>query len=301
MFSLGASAFAQSQVVNLTAGGRLTINCPTGLTVELHSASKQVQIVCAALAATIVPTVSPTSVTSHDPTRCHAPTTHEHGPCPPQWVESSGLASTFDGTEDHRGFKGMLFPTNPEGVDVYLQVHLISTPSGRARQFHSYKVWMRDPTGAVTYYQGQLNTGDPLTARVPYIQSADGFGIRPVVLVLDQESYDRFGPLCEVWYVFGIVHIGWNICPPVYLHDPTDNPTNPATWTRTPGGSVGNARGVDVSWYPGYQPVGAFTQGGLPQYTAPSLSNYTVNNGYLEVIRVRHDSTTNCPQCVVPN
>lgn len=248
--------------------------------------------------ATVTATPTATATPSGHPNAWHVASTHEHGDEPPAWVVSSGLAPTFEGTEAHVGFKGFLFaPVN--GVDAYMIVHLISTPTGRATQFHTYKVWMRDPTGAVSYYHGFMNTGDPLTTRVS--RSLPDPGFRPIVLVVDQAAYDLYGAQCEVWYTFPTVsgpHISFLICPPVYLHDPTDT-ADPATWTRVPPGTgLGLQREADLSWYVNGQPEGFFSNG----YTAPTLKNYAQGDGFGNTkLFFRTDRVYFCPNCVAPN
>lgn len=244
---------------------------------------------------TVVVTTTPTP--SGHPNVWHTPTVNEHGDEPPIWVVSSGLAPTFEGTEAHAGFKGFLFsPVN--GVDAYMIIHLISTPSGRMTRYHTYKTWLRDPTGAVSYYYGTVDTGDPLTTRRPLVQGDPG--TRPIVLVVDQATYDQMGPVCEVWYTFpttGGPHINWLICAPVYLHDPTDT-TDPVTWTKTPPGNwLGLQREADLVWYDGYQPEGFFAGG----YTAPTLKNYATDSGGLKMLFFRNARSYACPNCVVPN
>jgi len=251
------------------------------------------------LTPTSTPTVtpSPTAVSGH-PNHWHPPTTHEHGDAPPSWVLSSTLQPTFDGPEAHVGHKGILHTPTANGVEAYCIVHIISTPPGRATQYHTYKCWMRDPTGAVSYYYGTINSGDPLTTRKPRNQ---GELPTPFVGVIDQATYNQMGPACEIWYTFPTTsgpHLVWFICPPVYLYDPTDT-SDPNTWTLLPSGSLGLAREAGLLWYDTYQPEGLFSNG----YTAPTLKNYAIDEGSggPPLIRFHTARQYQCPQCVAPN
>lgn len=290
----------------LGPGESRSLTCASGCVGQISGNSAYVA--GATLTPTATATRTPTATATATPTTVlnvdnlwHAPTTHEHGDEPPAWVTGSALAPTFEGTEAHVGFKGFLLaPVN--GVDGYVLVHLISTPTGRATQHHTVKVWLRDPTGAVSYYQGLLNTGDPATTRVSRSQPDPGF--RPIVLVVDQAAYDAHGPQCEVWYTFMTSPgpaINWLICPPVYLHDSTDT-VNPATWTLVPGGGLGLQRTAEIAWYDGNQPEGAYTNAlGQSQYTAPTLKNYAVEQYGLRQLFFRTDRVYSCPSCVAAN
>lgn len=246
---------------------------------------------------TATATATATTTPSGHPNNCHVPTTHDHGHCPPPWVVNSNMAPTFDGNEAHVGFKGVLIP-NAQGTEIYALVHLISTPSGRLTQHHSHKLWIKDSSGGISTYQGSLDTGDPATRRIPRNQPDPGF--RPIALVVDQATLNQYGYMCEVWYTRALQDINWDICPPVYLHDPTDT-TDPSTWTLS-GGGVGLQRGIDINWYSSRQPVGAFTHQGLPQYTAPTLINDALDDGFGSIkIFARMAYSISCPQCIAPN
>ncbi len=254
----------------------------------------------------------------------HLPTTHEHGDEPPDWVKTSALLPTFDGGEAHVGFKGFLFTgadviTGPI-VDAFLQVHLISTPSGRLNQFHSYKTWIKDNTGSLSYYQGYLNTGDPSTTRISHLVESQGAGDLPIqrVLTTDQASYDELGLLSETWYTGPLSgwapSITWIIFPQVYLFQPPESPDR-STWVQLPNAPLGLNRSADISlfkfaWNPvgefcavmgGGDPVDCATAGALKQYTAPSLYAQMSDIDSLGLfIRSGHPEI-NCPQCIAPN
>lgn len=217
VFSFAASVLAQSQVVNLSAGNSLTVNCPTKLSAEFHSASKQVQIVCAALA-TVLPTVTPTSTISHDPTKWHSPTDHEHGDAPPQWVTDFNMTNfgrglVYGGDENsgpmensmkHAGYKGVALAGISDGqlVQVYYRFHAASNPMDRAARYHSFEMYAKDINGGVSFWQGWYDVNDPNVpfARISTIDDGIVLEVRPVLIGVDQRALDAMVNIDEFWY-----------------------------------------------------------------------------------------------------
>jgi hypothetical protein len=157
----------------------------------------------------------------------HAPACgHEHGDAPPPWIADAGYNAGFDdhggfhgntsaqeNTTKHRSMKGMLATFGAQ--QVYIRVHFASNVLERMSRYHSYEVFIRDAVGAVSHYQGWMNSGDPSgggTGRRS--RAVADNGVRPIVLVTDQASL-QLGRECEVWYTVTSAwgpDLGWTIC-----------------------------------------------------------------------------------------
>jgi hypothetical protein len=208
--------------------------------------------------------VPPTATHDHGgevSTSWHAPTTHEHGDAPPQWVtdwsmEQFGHGVIYGGDEQtpnenaikHNAFKG--FTTTMDGVELYFRVHAQSNPHGRMAQFHSYEIYARDPSGNISFWQGWTDCGSPDTNRFPRSQGDPG--IRPGMLVVDQAAWDA-GIRFEQWYCMGSAwswDLGWTIGETTTIWRPGEHlndPMNRANWTTT--GSYGLTRRIEAAWY----------------------------------------------------
>ena len=134
----------------------------------------------------------------------HAPTDHDHGDAPPQWVtdfscEEFGHGLLYGGDEQtpnenlnkHRAFKGI--SGSGLGGDVYFRFHAQSNPHGRQAQYHSFELYVRDISGEVSFAQGWLDFGrfpEDREARLPGGDPAD----RPAIF----GASDAIGS--EQWY-----------------------------------------------------------------------------------------------------
>jgi hypothetical protein len=133
----------------------------------------------------------------HDPDHWHPPFEkdqtgkiicvygHEHGDAPPKWVGEAGYEVGFDNMagfmantsemenmQKHVGMKG--FEAEFQGLKLYARIHLASNVLDRSARYHSYELFIKDKSGAVSHFQGWLNTGDPVTDRIPYHDSTFG-------------------------------------------------------------------------------------------------------------------------------
>lgn len=197
-------------------------------------------------------------------------TGHEHGDAPPTWIAAAGYQVSFHGhfntsplenTSKHAAMKG--FAAKMKGVDIYFRIHAASNPLDRSARYHSYEVFARDPSGAVSHWQGWYNGGDPVKDRFPRRKANGDPGMRPIMLVVDQQSLNE-GIGCEQWYVapgepsWGW-DFGWTICGATTLYNPNENATakDQSTWKLT--GSLGGTRRLEAAWYASRQhPTGAF-------------------------------------------
>lgn len=157
------------------------------------------------------PTTEPEPTATPVPTGWHAPTDHEHGDAPPQWVLDSGHPPFTQTREGHTGYKGV-YDVSPGGAESYLIAHIISTHMARMHGDHDYQLWIRDPeSGAVLYREGILCFGpaaDGCTGQPP-LRTSDT-GERPIILSVNDGG-------CETWYSRPgdpavIVDVGWTIC-----------------------------------------------------------------------------------------
>lgn len=127
----------------------------------------------------------------------HTPTTHEHGDPPPAWA----VGAFTQARESHAGYKGT-YARMANGVESYLITHILSTAAARSHGDHDYQLWMRDPTGGVSFWQGVLDFGTP-----PALRTSDD-GTRPVILSVGDGG-------CETWYSragVNVMDVGWTIC-----------------------------------------------------------------------------------------
>lgn len=222
---------------------------------------------------TPVPSGLPTPTTSPVPTNAgtprahsddaywHAPGSHgdrpahEHGDQAPQWVYDAGYEPLFDHHANtlnenlaywkHTGFKGWAGEFN--GVKWYGIFHLDFNPAGHVNRFHSYQLWMKDASGAVSHIHGWLdfgsenNTGPNLSVRC-----VNELDVRPIISVNSVRCPVEF----ESWYGKGGVgwtpDIGFNINPNYYAGGDINNP---ATWTSINGNVNSTERRIELSWY----------------------------------------------------
>lgn len=122
---------------------------------------------------------------------------HEHGDAPPNWVANSFTQNR----ESHVGYKGVL-KSMSNGVESYIITHVLSTISARSHGDHDYALWVRDPSGGISFWQGQMDFGSH-----PPLRTTDT-GERPIILSVGDGG-------CETWYSRPgnlVFDIGWTIC-----------------------------------------------------------------------------------------
>ena len=209
------------------------------------------------------PSPAPTRSVAHDPTRWHPPTDHEHGDPPPDWVAAAGYAVRYDGPSStgpmenahkHAGHKG--FAARFRGVDLYFRVHASSVPMDRAGRDHSYEVFARDASGAVSHWQGWYDAGDPADDRRP--MRLGNPGDRPLIRVVDAASWREGGEdRCEWWYPRAAPWSwtwSWRICDAETLWERGETAASAAR----PTGGDGLERRLKASWLARDPPRGRF-------------------------------------------
>ena len=171
----------------------------------------------------------------HDTSKWHAPTDHEHGDPPPQWVIASGYpvgydfpgnTSPIENVQKHTSMKGFATTYKDkqgQNQEVYLRVHIASHVMERSVRYHSYQFFLKDSSGAVSMTQGWMNSGDP-NGRRTRLQNDNG--VRPLLLVVDVASYQA-GRTCEQWYNTTSRQgwgpdFGWTICNTTSFWFPTE-------------------------------------------------------------------------------
>lgn len=216
-----------------------------------------------------MPPTGPAGVCGEEMDHWHPPvingcaTGHEHGDAPPAWVLASRWMPMFthpgntpgENALKHTSFKG--FTLRDDGIDVYLIMHLDTNPSGHGSRFHSYQVWARDATGAVSHWDLWADFGSG-NETGPHLQPADNCGndgSRPIMMVNFASGCP--GLVFENWYSrAGAPGWGWdlgmNISPNYYggpskgvysSHDLADA----ATWLPT--GGLNNNRRLEMAFY----------------------------------------------------
>ena len=211
----------------------------------------------------------------------HAPTTHEHGEAPPQWVLDSGHAPFTQTRESHAGYKGMTAVQrgHESTVSSYLITHILSSAMARMHGDHDYQIWVKDSHGGVSYWAGQLDfsgSGSDITQPIPTRTADDG--TRPVALG-ERSATDG----CETWYNRAgraVIDIGWTICGRYQKFDGTVL------------GGVGLYRGADWTVYS--DRFGQFA-GAAPTLAQDCITEYGVCRLFF-----LHSSSSNPGPNVVP-
>lgn len=218
---------------------------------------------------TSTPTPTPTQTTMppmEDPEdmHWHAPGAHgdrpfhEHGDAPPQWVIDAGYDPSFDHVANtpnenmayfkHTGFKGWAGHFGNE--DWYGIFHLDFNPGGHVNRFHSYQLWIRDPSGGVSHFHGWLDFGQGNNTGPNLVLGCSGdTSIRPIMAVPAHNCPVGF----ESWYARSgqaswMPDMGFNINPN-YYGDGTPDPANPATWVPIDGAVHNQERRIEFAWY----------------------------------------------------
>jgi hypothetical protein len=146
----------------------------------------------------------------------------------------------------HTGFKG--FAARLNGIDVYVIMHLDSTPNGHTSRFHSYQMWTRDPSGGVSHWNGWLDFGQGNNTGPNLVRTGcEDDGIRPIMAVLDEPcNTNQF----ESWYSRAGGSGGWapdfgfNLKPQYYTGG---DPNDMSTWVPT--GAMNDVRRIELAWY----------------------------------------------------
>lgn len=231
---------AQSGSYTMQAGERLQVVCQSGLSGTIGAESAE--LICATLVPTATATTAPTH--THTPTPpghplgWHAPSDHEHGEAPPSWVLASANQPFTQTREGHTGYKGMTaVQTGNSAVQSYIITHVLTTEAARSHGDHDYQLWVRDSSGAVSYWAGILPFGqDANNPTSPIIERTVDTGERPIALG-ERNANDG----CETWYSRPgrlIFDLGWTVCGRYQKFDGTII------------GGVGTFRSADWTLYP---------------------------------------------------
>ena len=212
---------------------------------------------------TATPGMDAADMTWHAPGAHGTRPAHEHGDAPPAWVYAAGYNPMF--THDggtmgenmadykHTGFKGWAGKFT-DGQEWYGIFHLDVNPAGQNTRFHSYQLWVKDATGAVSYFHGWLDFGTGNnTGPQKIIVCATDSGIRPIIMVNKSGCAPRF----ENWYAragasgYGAPDFGFNINPNYVDGDPAQ----PATWQSINGQPNNINRRIEFAWYANRSPL----------------------------------------------
>ena len=283
---VAGAAVAQSfsQVVNLARGQTAYVSCDGAARLRADRQSELIMLLSCGRPEQAQPTATPTvqpppaataTATPGQPPSgdmvdmyWHPPMAHgdrprhEHGDPPPTWLldemgagevgevmlftHAGGTPGENVASYKHTAFKGWAGRFN--GVDWYGVFHLDFQPNGRTSRFHSYQLWMRDATGAVSHFNGWLDFGEG-NSTGPQVVPLCGSdtGVRPVMTPTQPGCPVRF----ESWYARAggsggwAPDVGFNVNPN-YYHG--GDPADPATWTPT-GGIRNVERRIEWAWY----------------------------------------------------
>jgi hypothetical protein len=194
---------------------------------------------------------------------------HEHGDAPPAWLTDAGFHVGFShahGTPNenvpywkHTGFKG--WAGRFGDVEWYGLFHLDVNPGGHGGRFHSYQLWLRDASGAISHFSGWMDFGQDAQTGANKVVSCDTESfVRPVILVnaAGECQAIRF----ENWYAAAAgsgpwaPDIGFNIAP---SYRDGGDPADPSTWMPIDGHVHHLTRRIEFAWYAHRSPLrGAF-------------------------------------------
>ena len=266
---VAGAAVAQSSythVLNLARGETVLVTCDGAARLRADRQNELIMALACGQPAQAQPTATPTSqppgdmtdMTWHPPGAHGDRPFHEHGDAAPQWVTAAGYSPMFahmGGTPGenlpywkHTAFKQWAGTFN--GQEWFGVFHLDFQPGGHVSRFHSYQLWVRDSSGAVSAISGWLDfgTGNSTGPQVVETCGQDS-DVRPIMLVNRSGCPVRF----ENWYARAggsgdwAPDFGFNINPNFYAGG---DPANPATWTPT-GGVRNLERRIEFAWYLG--------------------------------------------------
>ena len=188
----------------------------------------------------------------------HAPTDHEHGDAPPQWVTNAGYTPTFThvaGTpgenhahHKHTAFKG--WSLTMKGVEVYGIFHLDFNPGGHGSRFHSYQVWALDPSGGVSHWHGWFDFGTGNMTGPQFRTTCQPLDVRPIM----QANREGCPIVFENWYSRAGGSGGWSWDVGIninsnYYNQGDEDPMDPSTWTAIDGNVRNTHRRIEMAWY----------------------------------------------------
>ena len=282
---VAGAAVAQSfsQVVNLGRGQTAYVSCDGAARLRAERQSELIMLLSCGRAEQAPPTATATPAQPPAPTAtataqppggdmtdmhwhpagvAHGDRpAHEHGDAPPQWVLDAGYDPMFThdaGTPGenvaaykHTAFKG--WAGRFGSVDWYGVFHLDTNPIGQAGRFHSYQLWMRDQSGAVSHFNGWLDfgVGDSTGSQKVVVCGTDS-GVRPIIMVNQAGCPVRF----ENWYARAggsgawAPDVGFNINP-TYYDIGSGDPADLAQWRPINGFANNVDRRVEWAWYAG--------------------------------------------------
>ncbi len=274
LFLLPVAASAQSlptdTLILVPLNSAVVVSC-TGLLTGTQIDGKNMRLTCVPESstpppATATPPPAPTAAATPSPTphsmadmTWHAPgkhgdrPAHEHGDAPPRWVTDAGYKAEFShvaGTPNenhayykHTAFKGWAGRFNNQ--DWYGIFHMDFNPGGHQSRFHSYQLWIKDSTGAVSHMHGWVDFGEDLnTGPNLVITCGVDSQIRPIIKPNQVGCPVQF----ENWYANAAnpgPDLGWNLNPNYFAGG---DPTDPSTWVAT-GGIRNLTRRFEFAWY----------------------------------------------------
>lgn len=194
---------------------------------------------------------------------------HEHGDPAPQWADDWSQAQfghpviyggdeATPGENDHKheGYKGFTYTDTANDnseINLHVRLHAQSNPHGRSGRWHSYEVYVRDETGAVSFWQGWLDFGVVPDERFGFdthtIQDARAESDN--YIIASPEGYDER----ERWFAKKhpwqwIVTLYFEDFTAFYEYDEHENdPTNIEMWNLT--GEYGLDRRLRMQWMTG--------------------------------------------------
>lgn len=264
----------------LQPGGSLVITCPNILAGTPSADGKSVRLLCPSLVPTITPTPlrtatprptgtpKPTntpmadhsSMSWHDPGAHGDIAAHEHGDESPQWLLDAGYVPAFDHVANtpnenalahkHTSMKGWAGRFN--NVDWYGIFHLDFNPGGHVSRLHSYQLWLRDNTGAVSHMHGWVDFGEDNNTGPNLIVACTADNpTRPIMLPRVQNCPFHF----ENWYARAgqaewMPDLGFNINSNYYAGG---DAADPATWSPifANDATINLTRRIEFAWYAG--------------------------------------------------
>lgn len=274
---LAGVAYAASVTVQLSAGDSLSVNC-TGDTLTVTQADAVSALAVCSANATVTPIPADTPTPAPEPTLTpdhsqhgdpadlgwHAPgghgdrPPHEHGDAPPQWLLDAGINPTYShvgGTpgENHSYWKHVAFKgwagRFTDNQDWYAAFHLDFNPGGHASRFHSYQLWVKDISGAISSFSGWLDFGQGnQTGPNLVVVCGQASNVRPIIMANQAGCPVIF----ETWYARAggsgdfAPDFGFSIAPNYFAGG---DPGNPATWTAINPWPNNATRRVEFAWY----------------------------------------------------
>lgn len=266
LLPLRASAQIEFPIVVLPAGDSIFVTCGQNLSAQIVD-SKTYRLNCGADS---LPTVTPTPVAptatptpQHDmqdmhwhPPGAHGDRPyHEHGASAPTWVSGAGYKTEFThvaGTpnENHAYFKHTAFKGwagRFGNVDWFGIFHLDFNPGGEQSRFHSYQLWLRDATGAVSHMHGWLDFGeDNNTGPNLRVVCGRADNTRPIIMT---NKVGCSPVLFTTWYANAAnpgLDIGFSINPNYYAGG---DPVDPSTWIPVTNNVMNTNRRVEFAYY----------------------------------------------------